>query len=112
MSSSFRPVGVPALAFSIVAIVTVFVPHIGLSPHELKPEGGNHLVALFMFLPIAATLYGLMALTVVFAIRFLIGQLRAMNPPHRSNETDAINGSHDTSQIIDASHSPSPDSRL
>jgi hypothetical protein len=79
MSSSFRPAGVLALAFSIVAILTVVVPHIGITPRDLKLEGGNHLVALFMFLPIAATIYGGTALLIVFVLRFVFGWIRAMN---------------------------------
>jgi hypothetical protein len=79
MSSSFRPAGVLALAFSIVAILTVVVPHIGISPRDLKLEGGNHLAPMFMFLPIAATIYGVTALVIVFVLRFVIGRIRAMN---------------------------------
>lgn len=77
MSPSFRSAGVLALTFSIVAIATVLVPHFGLSPRQLKLEGGNHLVALFMVLPIAATVYGVMALVVAFVLRLLIGRIRA-----------------------------------
>lgn len=86
MSSSFRPLGAPALAFCATALFIIMSSHIGAAPHDLRLEGGNHLAALFLLQPLAAALYGLAALIVTWVLGFLVRRMRAVKSERLKHE--------------------------